>query len=156
MTKQEALAKIAELQKFVGELEEFGPLKFTNFKTGDVFDRLTYGKIVILQMGLNSGEPKYYFGGYQNAPLAPFSDGCANGGMTKEKVLNHLNSYDYVFRYNINQFPDNIKEKEPISILESIKEAAALPDNVELVSLVYFDKRVGREAVRFVNKYTRV
>jgi hypothetical protein len=153
MTKQEALNKISELQKFVEEMDR---PKFTSFKLGDVFNRLTYGKIVILQMGFNSVEPKYYFGGQWNTPLTPFIDGYASGGMTKEEVLNHLNSYDYVFKYNLNEFPDKIKEKEPISILESIKETAALPDNVEHVSLVYFDKRVGREVERFVNQYTRV
>jgi hypothetical protein len=82
MTKQDALNKIAELQKFIEDLDT------PKFELGDVF-RTASGEVSIISTGyltVSMKEKRYQFGGVEGNILKPHSDGHRSGGLNTQEI----------------------------------------------------------------------
>jgi hypothetical protein len=89
MTKTDALAKIAELKKFIEDLDAPKINLITSFNLGDIFYSPSLNnKIVILPFGYNTS--RFCLGGLLDEPAKPYSCGMGKG-LTVKEVLDVLN-----------------------------------------------------------------
>lgn len=75
----------------------------TNFQVGDVFERASRFRVLIIQGAYNGVDEEKGFNIAGRDGLEPYSDFSNTGTVSKQEILEYLNARAYKFVKNINE-----------------------------------------------------